>query len=126
MRFENNDDIATGAVDPPLAYEWEPETPTLFEREDGVVRVERIRPGGWGAYRADHDLSDSRGQQAIFSNRQQAQRAADLHADDHPGSKRADDGLHWSERSISHHVPRGPRLGEPSSAPHTIGTRVST
>jgi hypothetical protein len=121
MRSEDQSGIADDASDAIHAscaneLGWEPESPTQFERADGVVRVERIRPGSWGAYRSDNELMDSRGQQAIFSNRQRAQHAADIHADDHFKSTRVDDGLYWSKQSVSHRAPRVARLYNPSAA----------
>jgi hypothetical protein len=125
VSFEDHDEIGSGTsinvIDACYANEsnWEPESSTQFERctNYGILRVERMRPGGWAAYRDDCELRNCRRQQAIFSTRQQAQRAADKHAGDrYPNSNCADGGVHWSEQSNSHYVPRGGRLGLPSPA----------
>jgi hypothetical protein len=124
VSFEDHDEIANGAsinvIDACYAKEsnWEPESPTQFERctSYGILRVERMRPDSWVAYRDDRELRNCRHQQAIFSTRQQAQRAADMHAGDRYPNYRADDGVHWSEHSNSHYVPRVARLGSPSPA----------
>ena len=41
---------------------WEPESPTQFERftNCGILRVERMRPDSWAAYRDDCELRNCR------------------------------------------------------------------
>ena len=136
VSFEDHDKTANGTstnvIDACYANEsiWEPESPTRFERctNCGILRVERMRPDSWAAYRDDCELRNCRHQQAIFSTRQQAQSAADMHAGDrYPNSNRADGGVHWSEQSNSHYVPRVARqprtvsVARSSDDPITIG-----
>jgi hypothetical protein len=114
VSFDDHDEIAAGTsinvIDACYANEtnWEPESPTQFERftNCGILRVERMRPDSWAAYRDDCELRNCRHQQVIFSTRQQAQRAADMHAGDRYPNYRADGGVHWYEQSNSHYVPR--------------------
>jgi len=58
--------------------------------------VEQTQDGRWGAFRNGYELADEYGP-VTFPTAKEAQRAADLQADDgHPNAKYPDDGLRWS------------------------------
>ncbi len=60
------------------------------------LAVEQSQDGRWTAFRNDYELCDGDGPKT-FRTAREAQRAADLHADDeHPNAKRPKDGLRWS------------------------------